>query len=759
MLLRKVQLHKICRYIMEKSIKLLSNRKRDIVNILEDINTDKPEIVKDIYELSDSMFDFLKLKDIEWLNKFYNMTKFFIENEFESNGSYDIQQIMLSCKNINKEFINYFFDGLKLCNVVDKKNKNEEDENNENCEDNIDEVEIENNKNMENNENFEWRDGQLEAIIKIAANDFLSGLISMITGSGKSLIFLKTIDEHFSEKKPKKGSIYILTCPRIDIIRSLFFKSNKHGKYVLNNERIIYWKDNDIINLDNFNIIDCVNNLASTVVFDLKKYNLLLINNDSFKVLYKNVKHQEYINKNTNLVIIDECQSLSAVKFYDIIEKMKYDHEIPVIGFSATAIRDTKKSEEKVINILSKSFDRDTKDKKINLIYSYDLLQGIKDEVVLPYRIECVLINMIKGHKIGVTNKETLNNILKKLIDVKSKKLPYKKFVVWTNKKEIMKECYLYVKKSFPQLKVYCTSSFDNELSKEGFDTNYEEYYHSKGNSILICINKCKEGSDIPYVDCGIYFDGVKNRSILVHIQTSGRLIRPDIDNKKTHGDLIDTFILGDNENPHTLTAQKILSYLTRLLNLSEDEYVDQIEYYKQMSNLANNMEYNSTEQTLKIKVDKNTKHDTIIELKKMQIIQMDWTLLKSELVKQVDKKFGISDDEKFNIIIQQIIKTKKFNKDCDFWKIYDEVKDKYNLPDDFNETYKHKFNEKTWYEWLKIDTNKWYQSYTKIKQKVNGPLNKKNYVIALKKNKKLPPYPEYLIKDFWDKNKMAKYQ
>ena len=40
---------------MEKSIKILSNRKRDIENILNDIKVDKPEIIKDIYELSDGL--------------------------------------------------------------------------------------------------------------------------------------------------------------------------------------------------------------------------------------------------------------------------------------------------------------------------------------------------------------------------------------------------------------------------------------------------------------------------------------------------------------------------------------------------------------------------------------------------------------------------------------------------------------------------------------------------------------------------------
>lgn len=565
---------------MERSLKLLSNRKRDIINILKDIETDKPEIIKDVYELTDQLYNFLASKDVEWINKFYNMIKIFVELNYESDD--DVKKIISNCKNINKDFVEYFFDGLNLNNTINNKNKLDEADETD-SDDEADEIEIENNNNMENIKKFKWRDGQLEAIKKIIANNFLSGLVSMITGSGKSLIFLKTIDQHFTRLKPTEGSLYILTCPRIDIIRSLFFKYVK-GEYVLNTEKIKFWKDNDIINLDNFNIIDCVNKVAKTVTFNPNKYNLLLINNDSLKVLYKNTKNQKYINANTNLVIIDECQCLSAIKFYEIIRQMKYNYKIPIMGFSATAIRDNKQSEQKVVDILSKSTGStdsddsdddstnstnsadDNSEKKINLIYSYDLLQGIKDEIVLPYRTECISIKAMKGNKIGLTNKSILNDILAKLIDVKAQKLPYKKFVVWTNKKEIMKECYLYIEKTFPQLKVYCTSSFDNELSNQGFNTNYEEYYNSKGNSILICINKCKEGSDIPYVDCGIYFDGVKNRSILVHIQTSGRVIRPDVEKRKTHGDLIDMFILKEGENPTHIDSTKNIALFNKII-------------------------------------------------------------------------------------------------------------------------------------------------------------------------------------------------
>lgn len=648
---------------MERSLKLISNRKRDIKNILDDIKTDNPDTIKDYYELSNELFDFLKSIDDKWLEKFCDMVTSFIDMEIVFDSDNDIRSFFLKSKHSNKDFIKYFFDGLKLCNVVNKKDESSDDSDTESSDDvnknddECDQIEIENNKDIVK-QKFIWRDGQQEALQKIINNDFSSGLISMITGSGKSLIFLKTIANHFSLKNPKIGSIYILLCPRIDILKSLFFDyDDKSKKIILDKTKIKYWLSNNIINLNNFNVIDCVNNNTKNVKFDNEKYNLLLINNDSFRVLYKNDQSKTYIDKNTNLVILDECQCLSGIQIYKILEEMKYEHKISIIGFSATAIRDSKKSVENVINILSKTYDINKKDKKINLIYSYDLLQGIKDNVVLPYRIECVKINKIKSHKIGITNKNILEDLLKKLIDVKTKKLPYKKIVIWTNRKDIMRECYLFIKEYFKELKVYCTSSFDNEFFKDGFNTNYEEFYKNKEKSILICINKCKEGSDIPYVDCGIYFDGVKNRSILVHIQTSGRLIRPDKDGKKTHGDLIDTFILDENEKPHTLTAQKILSYLTRLLNLSDDEYDDQIEYYKQMSMLAENMEYNSIEQTLKIKIDNNKKHDTLIELKKMEILQMDWLTIKNELIKQVDKKFCISEEQKQKMLFTDLKK------------------------------------------------------------------------------------------------------
>lgn len=728
---------------MEKTISLLNMRIKNIRSILEDIETEKSSIVKDYYELTDTLYTFLQSKDITWLDLFYKMVKSFIDMGFVFENNDDIKKTLLKSKFMNQEFLNYFFDGLKLYNI--KNVKVEEDVANEEIEDEVDNVEIENNNNIKYFENFKWHDGQLEALKKIKDNEYKSGIVSMITGGGKSLIFLKSIYEHFKTQKTKPGSVYILMCPRIDILRSLFFTLNKSGEYVLNTQKVKEWKKYDIIDLDQFNLIDYINHKSKDIEYNKKKCNLLLINNDFFRSLYADKKQKKYISNNTNFMIIDECHCMSGNKIYEIVDEMKYDHKIPIIGFSATPIRPTKASEQNVKNIFSKTDDRDTEKKKINLIYSYDLLQGIKDEIVLPYRIECVKINQIKEHKIGFTNKDILHGILQKCIENKTKVLPYKKIIIWTNRKNIMRECYQYIEKTFPKLAVYCTSSFDKEFTDEGFNTNYEDFYKSDGNSVLICINKCKEGSDIPKVDCGIYFDGVKNRSILVYIQTSGRMIRPDKLNKKTHGDLIDTFVLDKNEGPHTLTAQKLLTYLTRLLNLAEGEYDDMIDVYNEMVKLANNMEYNVKEQTLKIKIDENSKHDTLIHMEKMEIHQMDWIEIKNELMKQVQKKFGVSDAD---VLKEEFLKTKEKIKDMKLcseveYIAYAKIQNLTLYPEDhFDGLWK------GWYDFLNVDTRKFPNTLEMWKRKCNEYRlkNKIDYDKYYSKYN-LPAHPKELYK------------
>ena len=335
-----------------------------------------------------------------------------------------------------------------------------------------------------------------------------------------------------------------------------------------------------------------------------------------------------------------------------------------------------------------------------------------------------------------------MNEILEKCIENKKNKLPYAKIIIWTNRKDIMKQCYNFIHKSFSNMKVYCTSSFDKELSEEGYNTNYEEFYHSKGNSVLVCINKCKEGSDIPNVDCGVYFDGVKNRSILVHIQTSGRVIRPDDAGKKTHGDLIDTFILDENETAQTLTAQKILSYLIRLMNLSDETYEGEIELYQKMNKLVRDMDYNYKTKTLKIKVDDKDEHNTIVQLNDdLEIFETDFNKFKDSVFTQVDKKFKVTKDKKLELEykqIKEVISELNIETKYEYKKLCVE----HDLPLEPNKKYSNIW--KNWYDFLSVDVSLYPKTKEEFKELCEDYkiINEDAYYELCEENDELPKMP-----------------
>lgn len=214
-----------------------------------------------------------------------------------------------------------------------------------------------------------------------------------------------------------------------------------------------------------------------------------------------------------NFVILDECHSVSADKFYDLLCKIKYTHKINIIGFSATPLR--KNADVNLVNIFSKSNDKKEKEKKINLISCYDFMNAIKDDIILPpFYILCELKDSEDENK----NRQILKNILKDC--VKEYELPYNKSIGWCRTIENMKSCYEIFKSDYD--KIYCSSYSDKQLKKLKYNTSLSDFYKEEENSMLICVNKCKEGSDIKNLDSAIYLDQVQNRSLLVSLQTMG---------------------------------------------------------------------------------------------------------------------------------------------------------------------------------------------------------------------------------------------
>ena len=108
---------------------------------------------------------------------------------------------------------------------------------------------------------------------------------------------------------------------------------------------------------------------------------LLLIDFTKSLMLDKNKDFYGKLLQNLKLVLFDECHNISAptvFKFFDILKKNK----VNIIGLSATPIRTNKSAKTKAIEIFSV-------DKvNINIIYTFDLFEGIRTNTTLPFKIK-----------------------------------------------------------------------------------------------------------------------------------------------------------------------------------------------------------------------------------------------------------------------------------------------------------------------------------------------------------------------------------
>ena len=316
-----------------------------------------------------------------------------------------------------------------------------------------------------------------------------------------------------------------------------------------------------------------------------------------------------------------------------------------------------------------------------------------------------------------------------------------------------MKEWYIFFKNRFSELNLYCSTSKDKEHNT--FNTDFDKFCDANNNSILLCVNRCREGSDIKNLDCGIYIDHIKKRSILVSIQTVGRILRPDKDKLKKYGYIIDTFINDGKIEIELMTAQRVISYYEKVLSLSSDEsYIGLIDIYNKMKHICSNTEYNCESNKIKIKLDDVKEHDTKIKLE-LTTKNFDWDKFKDKISMIIDNKFGISMKDKFNIIIDKLKKTNKFKIDLDFWNIYNNLnKQKLDLPINFYGEYKEFFDNATWFELMDFDTSIYYSTIDECKDAIkklnkyhNGYITKDVYCILKTYDNKLPPFPHEFFK------------
>ena len=335
------------------------------------------------------------------------------------------------------------------------------------------------------------RKNQINGIEISKQNNFNSGIHFHATGTGKSWIALNIILE-FNKNKNNNLIFWITEKKSILLEQFTFCKLNNNGFKNIYDEFMIldYCKNKNK---------DWVNTINSSKIWG--KSRLVIIN----RAFLTSMERYCNLTDTIDLIIHDECHSISnksTQKFYnEILSKFE---KLKCIGFSATPVLDYRPFN----NILSK----------------YSIYDAYIDNAILPPKI-----HWLKSE--NVINYENILPIIEDLI----KELPYKKIIVWAGMIKLCNSLATEWKKYFSDF-VICV---DTSIKNNHFDS-YDKFSSIDSNAILFCAAKHKEGSDIKNLDCCIFLDYVENRFGQTFIQSIGRVLRKDTENKKKYDLIID---------------------------------------------------------------------------------------------------------------------------------------------------------------------------------------------------------------------------
>ncbi len=646
--------------------------------------------------------------------------------------------------------------------------------------------------------NFTKHQHQIQTIDKLVKTSFASGIIAMIMGAGKSFVLLNAIQKHWDTLKININDknftypIYLICTDRTEILRSLFFTNiavkikkkyleiNKKNldndkktnpnifdtikfkkkynesissfsvkKYVVlyqgehyswDFEKFAIWKKNQIINMEEFDLvenfigkdfnIDKINKSSKPVIY--------IVNNDFLK---SGTKYKQIHKLKLKLVLNDECHGISGTNNYQML---KYFRSVGcnVIGLSATPCREGKTAKQNLLDVYG--LDPENKEtNKLNIIYNYDMIQALEDGVVLPFYhivVKPTLLN--KKILLDSTNKEqvSLRTIIEQYV-ISNPELPYHKVIAWVKKISHIKTdgiYYSYIKDMLrDKYSVYRSYSGNDEAPPID---EFGKFEAEDSNSILLCVNRGKEGSDITHLDLGLFLDAVKSRSITVSLQTFGRVMRPDKEKKKKVGYIIECVKLDESKSVEMLSVKKVLNYYKMILNLSS--LSESTEYYDKIIKLFANTEFDDNTKEITFKLG------TMVSKLKLDVEIRDWTKLKEFLGKEICKKLKLTKEQLFAKYIEIVKKQDGF--DCpenNFTKLYQKLSHvELGLPINIYKEFEEIWKVKTWYDILGF---KIYYSLTELKKFINNKyphikvLDKNSYSqIRIKFQKFLPKYP-----------------
>ncbi len=550
------------------------------------------ELLLDHYNLNETCYNFLVNKKKDYVQYLKNTILSKINKNIEISRIYEFYKNIIPI-----DILNYIFkyeqkNNIEFTEILLSKNT-----------EHIKEIQL-TKEEIEKLSKFEGcRDNQYNSIKMSLLQYFKSGIDYQATGAGKTNIILAKADRY--RQLYNKG--VILMCERIDILTK-----------VIKMERDIVIKQKNIINFDNFTLINCVseNEFNIDIVNSSEKPCFLIINR---AFLTSNNKYLLLPKNKFGLVLYDECHSNTAVITFNMLMYFKTINNWNIIGFSATPIR-----RDKYDKVLSLYGENNT----LNIISNYNMINAICDNICLPIKYYVIPVNK-------KANIESYYDIINSSISQILKECPYKKILGWCatiNECDKIYDKFMdWQKITYTEFKIYKSHSDFSESP-----THEMSFYEAENYSIMICVDQYREGSAIKNLDCGIYLDFVKDKGEIPLIQTCGRVIRPDPNGLKKYGIMIHfPIVISKND-----LFEKIINYFMFMISISE---IDKLNHIDKLINIKNNIDIDKLTKTIKIQLDNNNNHDMILQINdNMNIFgkTLDWNKFKNEFKTYIETNY-----------------------------------------------------------------------------------------------------------------------
>lgn len=473
---------------------------------------------------------------------------------------------------------------------------------------------------------------------------------------------------------------------------------------------------------------------------------IYITNNDFVKA---GLKYKQIDKSKIKLVLNDECHGISGTNNYTMLNYFR-TNGINIIGLSATPCREGKKAKQNLLDVYgTNTTNMSDKLNKLNIIYNYDMIQALEDGVMLPFYhivVKPTLVN--KKIILDSTNKEqvSLRTIIEQYV-LNNSDLPYHKVIAWVKKISHIKTDGIYYSyiKDMLENKYSIYRSYSGNSEALAID-EFSKFEKEDSNSLLLCVNRGKEGSDISHLDLGLYLDAVKIRSINVSLQTFGRVTRPDKEKKKKLGYIVECVKLDESKSVEMLSVRKVLNYYKMILNLAS--LSESTEYYDKIIKLFANTEFDDKTKEITFKLGK-------IESKlKLDIVMTDWTKLKDFLGKEICKKLKLTQEQLFEKYIGIVKMQDGFsNPENNFTELYEKLNHtELGLPKNIYKEFENIWKKKTWYDVLGFGDYYGLEQFINwcIKNSINSE-KKLHLKIKSSGNKNIPYYPsEYYRIEGW---------